>query len=226
MESVRSVPKGQLEEVLRADPARNFSPLRILSEWRDLRDFHACGRSGFFRMKDERTGRGFVVLSAATASEGADLAALVDDGDSSFFTVDAVAGWPDAVLPEPDPEIVPLTPDLAPYIHEHYEMRLALDAAYIEERIRCGPSVGVFRNGRLAGFSLTHDEGTLGVLEVLPEYRRQGLAEKMSVALCRKVREAGGIPTVHIKCGNRASMALAAKLGYVSTGDVIWAGWR
>jgi len=255
MESVRPATREEAAEILRADPVRNYSPLRILAEWDGPRDLHVCGRSAFFRLRDPKTERGFVVLSAATAEEGAALAALVDPGDHSFFTVDAVVRWPDAanepagdlirdhrtdwhnpcrqmslpddvVLPEADPEVVPLTPDLAPYIHDHYTMRHALDVDYVEERIRCGPSVGVFRDGRLAGFSMTHDEGTMGVLEVLPEYRRQGLAEKMSVALCRKVREAGGIPTVHIKCGNLASLGLAAKMGYVPTGDVTWVGWR
>jgi len=255
MPLVRPASKEQLDELLRADPIRNYSPLRILAEWTDPCDLHACGGSAFFRLRDPDTGRGFVVLSAATVEEGAALATLVDDRDASFFTVDALVRWPDApnepagavlrghrtdwhnpcrqmslppevMLPEPDPEVVALTPDLAPYIHDHYTMRHALDVAYLEERIRCGPSVGIFRDGRLAGFSMTHDEGTMGVLEVLPDYRRQGLAEKMSFALCRKVRESGGIPTVHIKRGNQASLALADKMGYVHTGDVTWVGWR
>jgi 8-oxo-dGTP diphosphatase len=255
MEIPRKVCRNELEAVFLADPRRFFSALRMLKEAKDPVDMHVCGRSGFFRQLDPDDGRGFVVLAAATLEEGTALAAFVGSQDASFFTVDAAAHWPDAanepagmlmrghradwhnpcrqlslpdevVLSIPDPDVVSLSPDQAEYIHGHYEMKHILPSVYLAERIRNGPSVGIFRDGRLVGWSMTHDEGTMGVLEVLPEYRRLGLAEKLSSALCRKVREAGSIPTVQILCGNRASPSLAEKMGFVRTADVTWFGWR
>ncbi len=253
MPHVRPATREEAAAVLSADPVRNFSALRVLTQWEIPTDLHVCGGSAFFRFPDPNGGA-FVVLCAASEEEGTALAALAEPGDNAFFTMDHAEGegsapnrpaalligtqetrWhnpcvqmslpADAVLPPSDPDVRPLDPGMARYSHERYTMRHILGPDYIEERIRNGPSAGLVVDGTLVGFSMTHDEGTMGVLEVLPEWRRKGVAERVSWALCRWVREAGMIPTVHIKRGNAASMALAAKMGFVRTGDCTWFGW-
>ena len=50
------------------------------------------------------------------------------------------------------------------------------DAEYVRRRIDAGVMHGAFREGELLGFIGMHDEGSVGMLEVLPPHRRQGAA--------------------------------------------------
>lgn len=51
-------------------------------------------------------------------------------------------------------------------IHAHYHM--VDDANYIRERIEAG-MFGVFLADGIAGFAGTHDERSMGLLEILPD---------------------------------------------------------
>ena len=67
----------------------------------------------------------------------------------------------------------------------------------------------------LAGFAGVHQEGALGMLEVVPAFRRRGLAEALEAAVIARVLEAGGFPYCHVRLGNTASESLQEKLGLV-----------
>ena len=52
-----------------------------------------------------------------------------------------------------------------------------------------------------------------GMLEVLPQFRRRGLAEVLEAALIAQQLERGRFPYCHVRHGNAASEALQKKLG-------------
>lgn len=123
-------------------------------------------------------------------------------------------------LPAGAPTLVRLGPEWAEFVHEHYSHSFA-DVAYMREAIGRG-MLGVFVDGALAGYIGTHDEGTMGMLEVLPQYRRRGLGELLTLGAIRQVMAAGGYAFDHIIDGNEASFALQRKLGMEICGKAMY----
>ena len=73
--------------------------------------------------------------------------------------------------------------------------------------------LGGLVDGVLAGFAGIHQEGAMGMLEVLPQFRRRGLAEVLEAALIDQQLRRGRFPYCHVRHGNTASEALQQKLG-------------
>lgn len=96
------------------------------------------------------------------------------------------------------------------FVLQHYHMMD--DETYLRERIDAG-MYGAFVGGELAGFIGTHDEGSIGLLEVLPEYRRLGLAFALEAHLINCLLEKGRIPFTQVSVDNEPSLALQRKLG-------------
>lgn len=91
------------------------------------------------------------------------------------------------------------------------------DAISLEEfsfDIKTGFSVAAYEeNGELIGFIGTHGDGSMGMLEVLPQYRRHHIGEELEKRLITKIIAAGKTPFCHIIEGNEKSMNLQKKLG-------------
>lgn len=106
------------------------------------------------------------------------------------------------------------------FVLQHYHMMD--DETYLRERIDEG-MYGVFVGGELAGFIGTHDERSIGLLEILPEYRRLGLAFALEAHLINRLLEQGRIPFCQVSVGNEPSLALQRKLGLeISDATVHW----
>ena len=88
------------------------------------------------------------------------------------------------------------------------------DEEYIRERIGEGVMHGAFRDGTLLGFAGMHPEGSVGMLEVLPEYRRRGAATALMAAMVNICLERGYVPFSQIFAGNEASRKLHRKMGF------------
>ena len=95
---------------------------------------------------------------------------------------------------------------------------------HIRGRIAEG-MLGAEIDGQLAGFIGIHEEGAMGLLEVLPAFRRRGLAETLEAALIQWQLERGFLPYAQVRIGNTASEALQRKLGLVFDSRVLrWVG--
>lgn len=126
-------------------------------------------------------------------------------------------------IPADDTSIVELTGKYAPQVWENYSLRHVIPLSYIRDRLEAGPAVGLLEQGELAAFTLTHDEGTMGALEVLPKYRGKGYAQRVTWALVRRLRALQKPCLVQIMQGNTPSLSLAEKMGFVPAGQVLWA---
>jgi tRNA (guanine37-N1)-methyltransferase len=104
------------------------------------------------------------------------------------------------------------------FVHEHY--RTVDDADYILERIEAG-MFGAFVRGEPAGFIGTHDERSMGLLEVLPEYRRLGLAYALEAHLINHLLSLDRTPFCQVSIRNEPSIALQRKLGLALSDTVI-----
>ncbi len=120
-------------------------------------------------------------------------------------------------LPE-DAIIRPLDLSYLDFVHAHYHT--VDDVSYVRERIEEG-MFGVFIRGQIAGFAGTHEERSMGLLEVLPEYRRMGLAYALEAHLINHLLTLGRIPFCQISIHNEPSIALQKKIGLEFSEPVI-----
>ena len=112
----------------------------------------------------------------------------------------------------------------ADFVHAHYHM--VDDVAYIRERIDAG-MFGVFFGDTLAVFVGTHEEQTMGLLEVLPDYRRLGLAFAVEAHLINHLLSIGQTPFCQVAIHNEPSLALQRKLRMtISDTMVYWLHYR
>ena len=77
-------------------------------------------------------------------------------------------------------------------------------------------------DGVLAGFIGAHPEGSMGMLHIFPEYRRQHLGFALEAEQIRRFLEQGIIPFCQIASSNTASLALQKKLGMTFSDELIY----
>lgn len=119
----------------------------------------------------------------------------------------------------------PLTYEHTDFVVQNY--RMAKFYTNPEESIREAIDrgmTGAFVDSELAGFIGTHSEGSLGMLEVMPQFRRQGLGKALEQHKINEYLADGKIPYCHILENNSASLALERELGFLisDTSSVCW----
>ncbi len=83
--------------------------------------------------------------------------------------------------------------------------------------------LGVDENGAIVGFAGIHPEGSMGLLEVFPEFQKRGYGLALEAHVILLMQKLGLIPCCDIFLDNRASMALQEKLGLRRCEDhVLW----
>jgi len=105
-------------------------------------------------------------------------------------------------------------------ILEHYDK---LSNNEIDEILKNGNLLGGYRNGTLIGFIGNHLEGSMGLLEIFPEYRRLGYGTLLESYLVNQMLDKGLIPFAQVEIDNDRSKALHNKLGFtISQDSVYW----
>ena len=110
----------------------------------------------------------------------------------------------------------------AEYIINESKYKDILSVPYLEERITKSFSAGIFQKGRLAAWGLTHDEGAIGSLNVLKEFRGKGLGSTVVASLVEQIRAAGKIPFAQVEERNIPALKLCKKLGFIVDRNVTW----
>ena len=117
-------------------------------------------------------------------------------------------------------DIRPLSMQDLSFVKAHYHVKLS--DAYMAARMQSG-MLGAFVDGACAGFIGTHAEGSIGLLEVLPAYRRHGLGRILEAAMINRRLSDGELPYCQVLTVNEASLTLQKRLGMtVSQGNVWW----
>ena len=100
---------------------------------------------------------------------------------------------------------------------------LDLGPTYLRDRIAAGDMIGAFDGDNLAGFIGLHAEGSMGMLEVLPDFRRKGLGRMLIAQMSGIVMARGWVPFSQFQVGNEASRQLHAGLGFnICDREVYW----
>lgn len=114
----------------------------------------------------------------------------------------------------------PLDSKDLPLVLEHYRL---INEQYVTDRLMEGTMIGVEVDGQLAAFIGEHDEGSMGMLEVLPAYRRRGLGFELEKVMCNRLLGQGRKPYCQVEQGNEASLNLQRKLGFsISSVYIDW----
>lgn len=110
----------------------------------------------------------------------------------------------------------------APYIYENSRYKEYISIEYIAERIKNGIGIGILEDGKLVAWAITHDDGAIGFLNVLEEYRGKGYGKDVTAAMIKRLLEIGELPFVHIEENNERSMNLALKAGFKKDRRIHW----
>lgn len=98
------------------------------------------------------------------------------------------------------------------YNNSDYKSYISLE--YIEERLRKDISAGIFVNDNLVAWGFTHDDGALGFLHVLKDFRKNGYGAEILLALIRMRKKVKKPIYVNIVHDNVAATNLVTKLGF------------
>ncbi|GAB6098140.1 hypothetical protein JCM16358_00190 [Halanaerocella petrolearia] len=110
----------------------------------------------------------------------------------------------------------------AEYIYNNLNYQALTSVDYIKERIENGISAGIFENGELAAWGLTHDDGALGFLNVIPEFRGKGYGKNIVKSLIKKKRKLDQPVFANIEPQNIKSKNLFTTLGFSLDREISW----
>ncbi len=118
-------------------------------------------------------------------------------------------------------EIKPFPMDQIPFLMSVYDPEG--DPKRYEDRVKAGDVLAAYKDGELAGFIGFHGDGSGGMLEVLPKFRRLGIGSALEIALHNEALRRGWTPYGQIYTHNNASRRLQESLGMViSDGAIYW----
>ena len=106
-------------------------------------------------------------------------------------------------------EIKPLEQKHLSFVCANYDD----DEGYMKSRIEYGMLGAFDKSGNCAGFIGFHGEGSMGLLTVLPEYRRKGIGLALETKNLNRRLSEGRIPFGHVVVGNEKSTGLQKKIG-------------
>ncbi len=225
-------------DLLSKDKERNINILNFIQAY-PVMSYERVGDSVFIRGESNEI---WTYISSDSRNELEHLMNRYLSGDSFFA---AVEDWmvpvitkdreirgeiymmqyllPDEVrLPESTLNFVPLEATDAAYVYKNSLYRKYFSLDYVQDRIARGMSVALHRQGQLIAWAITHDDGALGFLHVLPDHRRKGYGYQTILALARKVRKQGEKPFAYIEEDNERAIRLVTQLGFIKQKRVCW----
>ena len=122
-------------------------------------------------------------------------------------------------LPEIPFEIKRLDHTHIPFLKENYKE--VQTQGYIEGRVSEG-MFGIFDENRIAGFIGKHEEGSMGLLHIMPSHRRMNLGVALLAFMVNRTLELGEYPYSQVSLGNDASLSLHKKLGFRISGEYVY----
>jgi len=125
-------------------------------------------------------------------------------------------------VPENRLKVIPLTTDHIGFIISQSNYKQFLTPAYVEERIKKSISAAIIKKDKLVAWGLTHDDGALGSLHVLDEYRKKGYGKEILISLIHQNRKLGKTSFAQIEEKNLKAINLAEQLGFIKDRRVSW----
>lgn len=225
-------------ELLEKDKKRNMNIINFMRSY----PVQTCDAVGDSVLVRGRSDEDWVYISSESESEFLQLAEGLGEEDKCFailedWMLDRIAGNKEVssrltsirlvynektALPPLRPDISRLSADDAAYVFENSSYKDYISIDYIEERLNKGIGLGIRIDSKLAAWAITHDDGAIGFLTVLEQYRSRGFGTGVTAAMADWLLKHGEIPFVHIEEENIKSMNLASKLGFERDRRIHW----
>lgn len=121
---------------------------------------------------------------------------------------------------EKEAVILPLGMNDLDFVYENYGHA---SREYLELLLKKGVMIGAYVEGQLAGFIGEHAAGAMGLLHVMPEFRRHHLGYALERADIRRIMLLGNTPFCQVTPDNIASHKLQERLGLTrAKGRMYW----
>ncbi|HOI86992.1 MAG TPA: GNAT family N-acetyltransferase [Lentimicrobium sp.] len=121
-----------------------------------------------------------------------------------------------------DPEIEPLFPEHLPLVFQFSKYQQFLNLPYLTTRLAFGGGFCIRVNGTPVAWIMSHDDGSVGMLHVLDEYRGRGFARRLVKAMTQKVALSTCPVFAHVEPSNYPSLCLFKSLGYEERSMIMW----
>ncbi|KYQ88403.1 hypothetical protein DLAC_11104 [Tieghemostelium lacteum] len=123
-----------------------------------------------------------------------------------------------------DQNIQPLTIEDAEVVNDHWKYKNSISLQYMRWACNNGISVGYRLDGKLVSWIIFCNDGSIGNLYTLEEYRGRGLAKKIVSKIILNVIDRNMTPYLYIHVDNEASNSLFDSLGFKNDILVKWSG--
>ncbi len=117
-------------------------------------------------------------------------------------------------IDKPKNDIKKIDRSFAHFMYSNSDYKDYLTMEYIEDRLSKDISAGILVNNTLAAWGFTHDDGALGFLHVLEEFRKKGYGIDILLGLIQMRKKENKAVFGNIVPGNVASTRLVTKLGF------------
>lgn len=118
--------------------------------------------------------------------------------------------------------VTPLKVEDADEIQNTHAYGEFTDVDYVKVQIKSGHHGCIRIEGKLVAWAITHDDGAIGFLYVLPEYRGKNYGYEVTAYIISKLRNDNLPVYVHIESDNIHSIELSKKLGFIEDRNVRW----
>lgn len=222
--------KNEILDFLKKSEIRNINIINFIKNY----PIHYMDKIGDSIIVKGTSDKNWIYISSKCEEEVKKIKNSLDNNDKNFAAIEEwmvpilsegnVVKWKlstmKLILPnnvcmdEPKHNVSKLTVNDAEFLYENSEYKDVISIEYIIDRITKGESSCIRYMNKPIAWSITQDDGAIGFLHVLPEYRRKGYAQDVTVDIIKKVRNKNKIPFVHIEETNEKSMNLALGLGF------------
>lgn len=110
----------------------------------------------------------------------------------------------------------------APIVYNNSEYKEYISLDYVMDRINHGISAGIYDNNKLVSWAITQDDGAIGFLHTLDDYRRKRYGYNITLAMIEKLRSINELPFAYAKKDNNRSINLLCKLGFRENKIIHW----
>lgn len=128
----------------------------------------------------------------------------------------------DVEIPLPEIKTFALSEKDASIVYNNSEYKEYISLEYVRDRIIHGVSAGVHENNKLVSWSITQDDGAIGFLHTLDEYRKKSYGYNIMLAMIEKLRSINELPFAYTEKNNYRSISLNSKLGFKKNKIIHW----
>ncbi len=109
-----------------------------------------------------------------------------------------------------------------PEVNDNWSFGKGRVSRFIESSIDSQNTFAVYINDRIASYALFRENGSMGMLRTLPEYRNLGLAKIITHEMIKSARKRNWLPHCYIAHDNLVSRRVTEKSGFQFYASQYW----